>query len=79
MERFKPDTDFKFILINSKVATDNDLSVFDMITVRMYRIIKSIGLNKVEDYGLNEASTIQEVIPINIRKLKKTNLTRLKN
>lgn len=79
MKRLSHDTDFKFILINSRVATDNDLSAFDMITVRMYRIIKSIGLNKVEDYGLNEASTIQEVIPINIRRLKKTNLTRIKN
>lgn len=75
---FDVDADFKFVLINSKVATDNDLSVFDMLTIRIYRIIKSIGLNKADDYGLNEANTLLEVIPINISKLKKTNLKRIK-
>lgn len=73
---FNIEPDFKFVLINSRVATDNDLSVLDMLTVRMYRIIKSIGLNKVEDFGLNVANTIEEIIPINVTKLKITNLER---
>ena len=62
--------DFKYILINSRVASDNKLSVIDMFTVRIYRFLKSVGLSAIEDFGLDVTNTIEEKIPINVSKIE---------
>lgn len=60
--------DFKFIILNTRVATDNKLTPFEIITVKVYRFIKRLGLKSSEDFGLDETNVIEEYIPISITK-----------
>jgi len=61
---FEPD--FKFIMLNSRVATDNKLTAFQIIVVKVYRFIKKLGLKSSEDFGLDETNVIEEFIPISV-------------
>jgi KUP system potassium uptake protein len=60
--------DFKFIVLNSRVATDNKLTAFQIISVKAYRFIKSIGLTPAEDFGLDKTNVVVEHVPISITK-----------
>ena len=60
--------DFKFIVLNSRVATDNLLTTFQIITVKVYRLIKSTGLKAAEDFGLDKTNVQEEFVPINVTK-----------
>jgi KUP system potassium uptake protein len=60
------ESDFKFIILNSRVATDNKLTTFQIITVKVYRFIKKLGLKSSEDFGLDETNVITEYIPISV-------------
>jgi KUP system potassium uptake protein len=68
------ETDFKFIILNSRVASDNQLSAWQMISVKIYRFIKSIGLSAAEDFGLDQTNVTEEFIPINVTRRIRTNL-----
>lgn len=68
--------DFKFVLINSRVATDNHLSLQEILAVRIYRLLKSTGLSAMDDYGLDTTNSIEEKIPINVATLEKITITR---
>ena len=41
--------DFKFVVLNSRIATDNRLTPFQQLSVRIYRFVKSTGLKPAED------------------------------
>ena len=41
-----------------------------MFTVRIYRVLKSVGLSAIEDFGLDVTNTIEEKIPINVSKIE---------
>jgi KUP system potassium uptake protein len=74
--------DFKYIVLNTRLTNETKLSGFDILTIRVYRFIKSIGLSSFDDFGLDNSNTIMEYIPIEIpehreeheiiRKYKKT-------
>lgn len=65
--RFEED-DFKFIVLNSRVATDNQLTAFQIICVKAYRFIKATGLKPAEDFGLDKTNVMVEFIPISVTK-----------
>jgi KUP system potassium uptake protein len=71
--------DFKYILINSRVASDNRLTVLEAFSVRIYRFLKSMGLTAIEDFGLDETNTIEEKIPINVAKRDNLHITRIES
>lgn len=60
--------DFKFIMLSSRVATDNKLTPFQIITVKAYRFIKATGLKAAEDFGLDKTNVMEEYVPINVTK-----------
>ncbi len=62
------DCDFKFIVLNSRVATDNLLTSFQVITVKVYRFIKMTGLSAAEDFGLDKTNVVVEYVPISVAK-----------
>lgn len=68
--------DFKYIMITSKVATDNHLSLQEIFTVRVYRLLKSSGLSAMDDFGLDTTNSIEEKIPINVAKIEKVKVVR---
>jgi KUP system potassium uptake protein len=62
------DPDFKFIVLNSRVATDNLLTSFQIIFVKVYRFIKMTGLTPAEDFGLDKTNVVVEYVPISVTK-----------
>jgi KUP system potassium uptake protein len=70
LRQFNIPADFKFILLNSRVSTDDELSPFNQWIVRVYRVIKKLSLSTVEDFGLEVGNVEVETVPINIAPLK---------
>ncbi|PQJ81455.1 KUP/HAK/KT family potassium transporter [Polaribacter glomeratus] len=66
---YKIPTDFKYVLINSRAASENELSLIDIFTIKLYRILKSSGLTIISDFGLESANIVEEKIPINVSKI----------
>ncbi len=58
--------DFKFVVLNSRVAMDNALTPFQQICVKAYRFVKSTGLKPAEDFGLDKTNVIVDYIPISV-------------
>ncbi len=69
--------DFKYVLINSRVATDNHLSILEIFAVRIYRLLKSTGLSAMDDFGLDTTNSIEERIPINVAPTEKIKVVRI--
>lgn len=69
--------DFKFILLNSRVASDDKLTSWEQFVVKGYRMIKSLSLSTAEDFGLEQANLEEEIIPIRITKSSEIELQRL--
>jgi KUP system potassium uptake protein len=69
--------DFKYVLINSRVATDNHLSIMEIFAVRIYRLLKATGLSAMDDFGLDATNSIEEKIPINVAPIEKINVIRI--
>jgi KUP system potassium uptake protein len=62
------ESDFKFVMLNSRVATDNFLTPFQIIIVKVYRFIKMTGLSPAEDFGLDKTNVAVEYVPISVTK-----------
>ncbi len=60
------EVDFKFIVLNSRVSTDNHLTAFQRLCVRVYRFVKSTGLKPAEDFGLDKTNVYVDYIPISV-------------
>lgn len=58
--------DFKFIVLNSRVAMDNHLTPFQKLCVKAYRFVKSTGLKPAEDFGLDKTNVVVDYIPITV-------------
>ena len=61
-------TDFRFVVLNTRIATDNELTPFQSICVRVYRFIKLTGLKPEEDLGLDKTNVEVEYVPISVTK-----------
>lgn len=58
--------DFKFILLNSRVSVDDEISPFNQFIIRAYRIIKRYSLSPEEQFGLESTNVEVENVPIEI-------------
>jgi KUP system potassium uptake protein len=68
LRRHQLPADFKFILINSRVSIDDEISPIDQFIIRAYRMMKKISLPTHEDFGLEIANVEIETVPIRIGK-----------
>lgn len=69
--------DFKFILLNSRVAIDDALTAYEQFIIKGYRFIKSISLSTAEDFGLELTNVEEETVPIRIAPSTQIKLERL--
>ena len=58
------DSDFKFILLHTRVSADTELTGFEQWVVRTYRLFKKFSLAAVEDFGLERSNVEEEIVPI---------------
>jgi KUP system potassium uptake protein len=78
LRKYNMPADFKFILLNSRVAIDDALTPFEQFVVKGYRFIKSISLSTAEDFGLELTNVEEETVPITIAPSSKIELQRVK-
>ncbi len=57
-------SDFKFLLLHTRVSADTELNAFERWVVRSYRLIKRFSLPAFEDFGLEVSNVEEEVVPI---------------
>ena len=69
--------DFKFILLNTRVASDNKLTPWEQFVVKGYRLIKSMSLPTHEDFGLELTNVESEMVPISVRDAIEIKLERI--
>lgn len=69
--------DFKFILLNSRVAIDDALTPYEQFLVKGYRLIKKMSLSTAEDFGLELTNVEEETVPIKIKKSSNIILERI--
>jgi KUP system potassium uptake protein len=77
LRKYNMPADFKFIILNSRVAIDDALTPFDQFIVKGYRLIKSISLSTSEDFGLELTNVEEEMVPIKIRGTKNIHIERI--
>ena len=78
LRKYNMPADFKFIILNTRVAIDDALSPLEQFIVKGYRFIKSISLSTAEDFGLELTNVEEETVPIKIAASTKIELTRVK-
>lgn len=78
LRKYNMPADFKFIILNTRVAIDDALSPLDQFIVKGYRFIKSISLSTAEDFGLELTNVEEETVPIKIAPSTKIELHRVK-
>jgi KUP system potassium uptake protein len=69
-------SDFKFMLLNSRVSVDDDISPFDQFIIRAYRVIKKYSLATQELFGLDTTNFEEETVPIDVGPIKPIKLER---
>ncbi|MCW3128306.1 MAG: potassium transporter Kup [Bacteroidetes bacterium] len=77
LRKYNMPADFKFIILNTRVAIDDALTPFEQFVVKCYRIIKSISLSTPEDFGLELTNVEEEMVPIRIKGSKQIKLERV--
>ncbi|MFI5173021.1 MAG: hypothetical protein ACHQFW_11555, partial [Chitinophagales bacterium] len=78
LRKHKMYADFKFILLNTRVASDNKLTTWENFVVKGYRLFKSMGLPTQEDFGLELTNIETEMVPISVTDDVEIKLERLK-
>lgn len=66
LRKYDIPADFKFILLNSRVSADDELSPFEQFIVRSYRTLKNIAVPPAVDFGLEGGNFEVETVPINV-------------
>lgn len=66
LRKYNLPADFKFIIINSRISVDNEINVFNQWIIRVYRMLKKLGIPAHEDFGLEITNVEEELVPINI-------------
>lgn len=78
LKQFNIPADFKFIVLQSRIASDEKLTPWEMIVVKGYRLIKKLGISTAEDFGLEQSNLEEETVPIKLGKLSDIALIRVK-
>ena len=76
LRKYDIPADFKFILLNSRLSVDDEITPFEQFVVRAYRVLKKISLTPAQDFGLDMANVETETVPITVGKPKDFDLTR---
>ncbi len=66
LKKYQIPADFKFIILNSRVSVDNQVSPSEQFIINSYRTIKSYSLSPIDDFGLDVSNVEIETVPIDI-------------
>ena len=69
--------DFKFVVLEKFLSFDNDLPIFEKITLELYFFLKHLSLSEAKAFGLDSSSVKIEKFPMVIRQTKSLALRRI--
>ena len=66
MRKYELPAEFKYVLLNSRISADDDLTPFETFVVRSYRLLKKIARPPAESLGVDLSNVTVETVPINV-------------
>jgi KUP system potassium uptake protein len=76
LRKYDIPADFKFILLNSRLSVDDEITPFEQFVVRSYRVLKKMSLPPAQDFGLDMSNVETETVPIHVGDAKAFDLSR---
>ena len=76
LRKYDIPADFKFILLNSRLSVDDEITPFEQFVVRAYRVLKNVSLPPAQDFGLDMSNVETESVPIYVSKAKTIEMKR---
>jgi len=73
-EDYNHNVDVKFVVLEKYLSVDNDLSVKENFITSAYEWLKEQGLSDIDAWGLEEADTVLEKVPLVVKPSKKVEL-----
>ncbi len=77
LERNKVNGDFKFIVMEKYLSTDNDLPIFEKLVLRAYFFIKNMSLSEERGFGLDPSYVKVEQFPLIVTPVTNIKLKRI--
>jgi KUP system potassium uptake protein len=71
---YNHNVDVKFVVLEKYLSVDNDLSVKENFITSAYEWLKEQGLSDIDAWGLEEADTVLEKVPLVVKPSKKVEL-----
>jgi len=68
--------DFKYVILESFLSTDNEFAVREGFILNSYFLLKHFALSDARSFGLDTSETITEKIPITVTPFSKMDLKR---
>ncbi|MCC6599724.1 MAG: KUP/HAK/KT family potassium transporter [Crocinitomicaceae bacterium] len=65
--RYNENPDFKFVILDKYLSVDNDLNLRDSLITETYAWMKQYCLHDIDAWGLEEADTVLEKVPLVVR------------
>jgi KUP system potassium uptake protein len=75
--RYNANPDFKFVLLDKYISVDNELNLRESFITNAYVWMKHHSLSDIDAWGLEEADTHLEKVPLVVKPSQKVKLTRV--
>lgn len=77
LERNKITGDFQFIVMEKYLSADNDLPFYEKVIMKLYFLLKGIGLSEEKGFGLDTSYVNVEKFPLIVSPVTDLQLTRI--
>lgn len=71
--------DFQFVVLEKFLSQDNELPFFERIIMRIYFLLKKIGLSEEKGFGLDQSNVAVEKFPLIVAPISSIKLKRIYN
>lgn len=75
--RYNANPDFKFVLLDKYISVDNELDLRESFITNAYVWMKNHSLHDIDAWGLEEADTLLEKVPLVVKASQKVRLCRV--
>jgi KUP system potassium uptake protein len=69
--------DFQFVVMEKFLSHDNELPFYERIIMRLYFLIKKVGLSEERGFGLDQSNVAIEKFPLIVAPVSTLKLTRI--
>ncbi len=77
LNKYKIIGDFRFVVLEKKLSTDNVLSLYEKLIMQYYFILKKLSLSEERGFGLDQSFVTIERVPLVLSQTKSYELRRI--